>query len=30
VPTGERGELWIHGPQVMKGYFNKPKRRRRA
>ncbi len=24
VPTGERGELWIHGPQVMKGYFNKP------
>ena len=24
VPVGERGELWIHGPQVMKGYFNKP------
>ena len=24
VPPGERGELWIHGPQVMKGYFNKP------
>lgn len=24
VKTGERGELWIHGPQVMKGYFNKP------
>ena len=24
VPIGERGELWIHGPQVMKGYFNKP------
>jgi acyl-CoA synthetase (AMP-forming)/AMP-acid ligase II len=24
VSTGERGELWIHGPQVMKGYFNKP------
>jgi len=21
---GERGELWLHGPQVMKGYFNKP------
>ncbi len=24
VPVGERGELWIRGPQVMKGYFNKP------
>ena len=21
VPGGERGELWIRGPQVMKGYF---------
>jgi acyl-CoA synthetase (AMP-forming)/AMP-acid ligase II len=24
VPFGERGEVWIRGPQVMKGYFNKP------
>lgn len=24
VAPGERGELWIRGPQVMKGYFNKP------
>lgn len=24
VARGERGELWIRGPQVMLGYFNKP------
>jgi len=24
VPTGETGEVNIHGPQVMKGYWNKP------
>jgi acyl-CoA synthetase (AMP-forming)/AMP-acid ligase II len=24
VAPGERGELWLRGPQVMKGYFNKP------
>jgi acyl-CoA synthetase (AMP-forming)/AMP-acid ligase II len=24
VAPGERGEMWIRGPQVMKGYFNKP------
>ena len=24
VPEGERGELWIRGPQVMAGYLNNP------
>ena len=24
VPDGERGELWIRGPQVMAGYLNNP------
>jgi long-chain acyl-CoA synthetase len=24
MPVGELGELWLRGPQVMKGYWNKP------
>ncbi|KAK8232462.1 hypothetical protein IWZ00DRAFT_300296 [Phyllosticta capitalensis] len=24
VPQGARGEIWVHAPQVMKGYWNKP------
>src|SRR5258708_36232602 len=24
LPTGALGELWVKGPQVVKGYWNKP------
>ncbi|MCG3471925.1 long-chain-fatty-acid--CoA ligase FadD [Xenorhabdus bovienii] len=24
VPLGQAGEMWVHGPQVMKGYWNRP------
>ncbi|SMG40064.1 AMP-binding protein [Agreia pratensis] len=30
VPLGERGELVIYGPQVMKGYWNKPEESAKA
>ncbi|WP_076408965.1 AMP-binding protein [Shewanella sp. UCD-KL12] len=30
VPVGERGELCVKGPQVMKGYWNRPKATRES
>ena len=24
LPVGKEGELWIRGPQIMKGYLNRP------
>lgn len=30
VPIGERGEIWFKGPQVAKGYWNKPEETARA
>ncbi len=28
LPIGEAGELWVHGPQVMKGYWRSPEETR--
>ncbi|MDO4226945.1 AMP-binding protein [Neisseria sp.] len=30
VPVGQPGEMWIRGPQVMKGYWNRPEETAKA
>lgn len=30
VSVGEVGELWVRGPQIMKGYWNKPEKTKRV